>query len=177
MARKSSGFNAWSGWVAFAAFVLLTLGILNLMLGLTALLEDGYFVTNSGDLLVWSYTTWGVIMLCFAGLQLAVGMGLLAAQSWARYTAVGLAMLNIIGQIGFLAAHPVWTTIVIALDIIVLYALTARWGEAQGMPPRSMAESAEWQAGAPADRQAAGAGDRPATGRPTPPSGGSHMTP
>ncbi|NUU20974.1 MAG: hypothetical protein HOV68_05580 [Streptomycetaceae bacterium] len=164
MARKASGFNAWSGWVAFAAFVLLTLGILNLMMGLTALLEDGYFVTDSGDLLVWSYTTWGVIMLCFAGVQLAVGMGLLAGQTWARYTAVGLAMLNIIGQIGFLAAHPVWSTIVIALDLVVLYALTARWEQAQGMPMRSMTESAEWQSGTPADRQGTGASNPPSSG-------------
>ncbi|MEU8132438.1 DUF7144 family membrane protein [Streptodolium elevatio] len=158
MARTKSGFNAWSGWVAFAAFTLLTLGILNLMMGLTALFRDGYFVTDSGDLLVWSYTTWGVIMLCFAALQLAVGMGLLTGASWARYIAVGLAMLNIIGQIGFLDAHPVWSSIVIALDIVVLYALTARWNDAQGLgQPMSMTEEAEWRAGDTAGRHAAGA--------------------
>ncbi|HSA53820.1 MAG TPA: hypothetical protein VLH10_27375 [Yinghuangia sp.] len=173
MARNTSGFNAWTGWVAFAGFTLLTLGALNLIMGFTALFEDGYFVTASGDLLVWSFTTWGVIMLCFGGVQLLVGMGLLGGQSWARYTAVALAILNIIGQIGFLAAHPVWSVVVMALDLVVLYALTARWGEAMGPERRAMsrAEEAEWQAGAPAGRQGTGAQHR---GRPE---GGSQMGP
>ncbi|MCF2528464.1 DUF7144 family membrane protein [Yinghuangia soli] len=157
MARKSSGFNAWSGWVAFAAFTLLTLGILNLMMGITALVRDGYFLTASGDLLVWDYTTWGAIMICFAALQLAVGMGLLTGASWARWTAVALAILNIIGQVGFLDAHPVWSIIVVALDVVVLYALTARWDDAQGIDePIQRSDAAEWEAAESSGRHAAG---------------------
>ncbi|MDI2129199.1 DUF7144 family membrane protein [Yinghuangia seranimata] len=170
MARKSSGFNAWSGWVAFAAFALLTLGVLNLMQGLTSLFRDGYFVTASGDdLLLRSYTTWGVILLCFAAVQLAAGMGLLTGQTWARFVAIGLAVLNIIGQIAFLAAVPLWSTIVIALDIVVLYALTARWSVSQGMEePMGREEAAEWQSGATTGRHAAGSGPTTGGGREMP---------
>ena len=32
-------------------------------------------------------------------------------------------------QIAFLAAYPIWSTIIIALDVFVLYALTAKWDE------------------------------------------------
>ncbi|UGQ14061.1 hypothetical protein LO772_10910 [Yinghuangia sp. ASG 101] len=159
MARNSSGFNAWSGWVAFAAVTLLTLGALNLIMGFTALFEHGYFVTTSGNLLVWrSFTTWGVILLCFGGLQLLIGLGLFTAKSWARYAAIALAVLNIIGQIAFLAAHPVWSVVVMALDLVVLYALTARWDEAVGGGGAAMprAGEAEWQARTPAGRTDAG---------------------
>jgi len=138
--------SAWSGWVAFAACTMLVLGALNLIQGFTALFSDGYFVTASGELLVWDYTTWGVILIIFGGLQVLVGGGLLTGATWARVVAAFLVMLNIIAEIGFLAAHPVWSTIVIALDLVVLYALTARWNDAQGGGYREAGTGEEWRA-------------------------------
>ena len=32
---------------------------------------------------------------------------------------------------GFLSAYPIWSVIVIALDVFVIFALTARWAEAR----------------------------------------------
>jgi hypothetical protein len=149
--RRSS---AWSGWVAFAGCTLLVLGVLNLFQGFTALFSDGYFVTRSGDLLVWNYNTWGVILLIFGGLQILVGGGLLTGATWARVVGTFLVMLNIIGEIGFLAAHPVWSTIVIALDLVVLFALTVRWDAAKGY--YSDETASEWQARDEGRRTAAG---------------------
>jgi hypothetical protein len=59
------------------------------------------------------------------------GFGLLSGKSWARWLAIGLIFVNTIAQVGFLAAYPVWSAILIALDVFVLYALTARWDEAR----------------------------------------------
>jgi hypothetical protein len=39
--------------------------------------------------------------------------------------------LNVIAQIGFLSAYPIWSAIMILLDVLVIFALTARWHEAQ----------------------------------------------
>jgi len=41
--------------------------------------------------------------------------------------------LNLIAQLGFLGntAYPLWTLVIVGLEIVVLYALTARWGEVQ----------------------------------------------
>jgi hypothetical protein len=54
-------------------------------------------------------------------------MALFAGASWARWFAVVLAGLNAIGNVGFLTVQPIWTTLIIALDILVIYQLTARW--------------------------------------------------
>ncbi|WP_406281941.1 hypothetical protein [Embleya sp. NBC_00896] len=143
MKSTTDRMSAWTGWVAFAACTMLVLGVLNLFQGFAALFEDGYFVTSAGNLLVWDFTTWGVILLIFGGLQLLVGGGLLAGATWARVVGAILVMLNMIGQIGFLAAHPAWSSIVIGLDLVVLYALTAKWSVAQGYPSE---RTAEWQA-------------------------------
>jgi hypothetical protein len=128
-ARPSEG---WAGWVTFAAVVLTLVGTLNLIQGFVALFDDGYFVARSGDeLLLVEYTAWGVAMLCWGLLLVAAGLGVAAGRGWARWFAVVAAFVNVILQIGFLSAYPIWSAILILLDVLVIFALTARWAEAR----------------------------------------------
>ena len=57
------------------------------------------------------------------------GLGLLAAQTWARITAIVIVIVHAIIQIAWLGAYPVWSLLMIALDTVVLYALTAGWSD------------------------------------------------
>jgi hypothetical protein len=125
------GSGAWAGWVAFAGIMLALIGFFDILQGVTALTDDGYFVAAGGDLLVFDFTTWGWILLIWGALLVLGGFGLLAAKSWSRWLAIGLIFVNTIAQVGFLAAYPIWSAILIALDVFVLYALTARWDEAR----------------------------------------------
>ena len=61
------------------------------------------------------------------------GLGLGAGQGWARWFAIVVVSLNFIAQLGFLGntQNSLWSLTSIALSIIVLYALTARWSESQ----------------------------------------------
>jgi len=118
----------WTGWTIFAATMLLVLGIINLIEGFVALLQDQYFLVAKGDdLLVTDFTGWGVLMLIWGTLLIAGGLGLFGARGWARWFAVVVACLSIIIQIGFLAAYPVWSAVIIALDVLVILALTVHW--------------------------------------------------
>ena len=69
---------------------------------------------------------WGVV-LAFAAL------GLIGARSWARWLTIVVVALNIFALLGFLgnSQYPLWTLTALALNVIVLYALTARWNESQ----------------------------------------------
>ena len=57
--------------------------------------------------------------------------GLLNGSSWARWVSIILLVVTIIEQLAFVgsAAYPLWALTVLALSIVVLYALVARWGE------------------------------------------------
>jgi hypothetical protein len=123
--------GAWAGWIAFAGIMLMLIGFFGMLQGITALTDDGYFVVKGGDLLVFDFTTWGWILLIWGALLILAGIGLFRGQTWARWFGVVLVFVNAIAQIAFLSAYPIWSTIVIALDVFVLYALTARWHEAQ----------------------------------------------
>jgi len=43
--------------------------------------------------------------------------------------AVIIAMVSAIVNIGFLSAYPIWSTIMITIDILVIWALTVHGGE------------------------------------------------
>jgi hypothetical protein len=115
--------------VAFAGIMLALIGFFDILQGLTALFNDEYFVVRKGDLLAFDFTTWGVITLLWGVLLVAAGLGLISGRGGARVFAIVAVFVNMILQIAFLSAYPIWSAIIIALDVFVLYALTARWDE------------------------------------------------
>jgi hypothetical protein len=112
--------------------ILILIGTLSACQGLLALFDDGFFIARSEDeLLLVDYTAWGVIMLAWGVLLVAAGFSVNAGKSWARWFAVLVVCVNVIAQVGFLPAFPIWSAIMILLDILVIFALTARWDEAR----------------------------------------------
>lgn len=130
--RETGGQSAWSGWVTFASLMLVLLGAMNGFQGILALFDDGYFIAGSKDqLFAVSYDAWGVLLLLWGAILMIVGAGLNARRGWARWTAIIVVMLDVLLQIGFLPSMPLLAIGLIALDVVVLFALTARWDEAK----------------------------------------------
>jgi uncharacterized membrane protein (DUF2068 family) len=122
--------GAWAGWVLFAALLIVLAGVFNTVQGLVALLNDDYYLVTEDKLLVLDITAWGWVMLVFGVLQMVAGVALNRGVNWARFVAIGVTALHMIAQLTFSSAHPIWSVMMIALDIIVIFALTARWDEA-----------------------------------------------
>ena len=126
--RETGGQTAWSGWVTFAALMLVLLGAMNGFRGFLALFDDGYFVAGTKDQLVLvNYDAWGAVLLVWGAILMIVGAGLNARRGWARWTAMIVVMLDVLLQIGFFPSLPLLALGLIALDVVVLFALTARW--------------------------------------------------
>jgi hypothetical protein len=118
-----------TGWILFASIMLMVIGTLDFFEGLIAVIRKHYFVVTSTQVIVFDLSTWGWITLIWGAVLFLVGLTLWSGASWARWFAIVLASLNILEALGWLGstAYPLWTLVIIALNIIVLYALTARW--------------------------------------------------
>ncbi len=125
--------KSMAGWIGFAAIVLLIIGAIDFFQGLIAVFEDEYYVPTGSGFLVFDLTAWGWTMMIWGVLLVLAGLGLGAGQGWARWFAIVVVSLNFIAQLGFLGntQNTLWSLTGIALSIIVLYALTARWSESQ----------------------------------------------
>jgi hypothetical protein len=129
--RRRDLDSAWTGWVGFAAIMLALIGSITFFEGLVAIFRDEYYVVTGKQVLIFDLTTWGWVMLVWGILLFIAGLGLAAKSGWARWFTIIVVSLNVIAQLGFLGntQYPLWSLVVIGLEIVVLFALTARWGE------------------------------------------------
>lgn len=109
--------------------MLLIIGGVNIFQGFIALFDDEHLVVTPENLILVDLTGWGWVLLISGLIMVAAGLGLLAAQTWARITAIVIVIVHAIIQIAWLGAYPVWSLLMIALDVVVLYALTAYWSD------------------------------------------------
>ena len=124
-AEAYPGTTGWTGWVVFAGIMMVLLGMFHLIDGLIALFQDDYYLVGESGLTVHaSYTAWGWVHLIGGVVVLCAGIALFAGMTWARVVAVIVALISAVVNLGFLAAYPVWSLILIALDVVVIMALT-----------------------------------------------------
>lgn len=124
--RRTS--SAWVGWVVFAAVIAITMGAFEAIEGLVAIFKDQYYLVPSTGLVVSvDYTVWGWVHLIIGVVSILAGIALLQGRSWGRIVVIVLAGVSALVNLGFLSAYPIWATLVIAFDVIVIYALTVHW--------------------------------------------------
>lgn len=122
--------TGWVGWIAFAATMMVMLGAFHVMQGLVALFNDEYYLVGKSGLTVHlDYTTWGWVHVIGGLVVAAAGVSLFTGRIWARMVGVLVAMVSAFVNIGFLSAYPIWSAIMIAIDILVIWALTVHGGE------------------------------------------------
>jgi hypothetical protein len=124
--------TGWVGWIMFASIFMLVIGAMNAFQGLAALFRDkAYWVTIGGNVVTFDVTAWGWIHLIFGILLFLVGVALMRGSTFARVIAIGLVGLNLIAQFGSATLYPFWAIVVIAIDVVILYALIVHGRELQ----------------------------------------------
>jgi hypothetical protein len=122
--------SKWVGWIAFAGVLMIILGALHAFQGLVAIFKDEYFLVSSSGLAVkLDFTAWGWIALIVGVVVIVAGLCVMAGQLWARIIGVVLASLSLLGNFAILAAYPLWSLTMIALDIVIIMALTVHGSE------------------------------------------------
>ena len=123
--------SAWTGWLAFAGWMMIVVGGIDFFEGLIAVIRGHYYLLTATQIIVFDVSTWGWIMLIWGVILVLVGLALTAGRGWARWVSIIVVSANIFGQLGFLgnSQYPLWAITVLVLNVIVLYALTVRWHE------------------------------------------------
>lgn len=122
--------TGWVGWIMFAAVFMMVIGSMNAIQGLAALFRDKtYWVTLGGAVVTFNVTAWGWIHLLFGILLIVVGILLLRGSTFARVLGIAVVALNMLAQFSWATVYPFWALIVIAVDVVIIYALVVHGGE------------------------------------------------
>jgi hypothetical protein len=119
-----------TGLVLFAAMMMFMVGVFQAITGLVAIFNDDFYVATDKYLLKFDQTTWGWVHLILGLVVAGAGVGLLAGRTWARAVAIVLAVLSALAMFGFVPYYPLWALIILALDILVIWAIATHDDEA-----------------------------------------------
>jgi hypothetical protein len=115
-------------WVIFAGIMLVINGCLAIMFGLAAVLNDEVVTVGGGQgVTIWDFTVWGWVTMGIGALMTLTGVGLVLGYTVARWAGVTFAVLGALAQFGMISAFPLWSLLVIALSVVIIYQLIANW--------------------------------------------------
>ena len=141
-AGRHVAVRGW-GLVLFAGIVLAWLGFLNLMDGVAAS-SSSHALMAKAQFVFGSLHGWGWVTIIAGVLQLLAAAWLLLGCQFVRWFGVAVIGLSAIGQVFFIPAYPWWSLVIIAVDLIALYALHV-YGGSVG----SVLDDPGWGAGVP----------------------------
>ena len=107
-----------------AAIILATLGVVSLLQGIAAVAADEIFVVGVAYTYEFDVTTWGWIHIVVGALMILIGAALFTGATWARVTAIVIAAISIIVNFLWLPYYPWWSILIIALDVVVIWAVS-----------------------------------------------------
>ena len=120
--RGGGGGGENTGAVAFAGVLLIMVGLFHALQGIVALANDDIYAVTKNYVFKFDFTTWGWIHLILGLLVAGAGAGLFFGKTWARTVAVIAAAVSMIGSFMWLPHYPVWSLVIMALDVFVMWA-------------------------------------------------------
>jgi hypothetical protein len=126
MERSAGTTSAWGvGFTIFAAWIMIIVGIFHAIAGLAAIIENEFYAATRNYVFEFDVTAWGWIHLIAGIIVVLAGFGLFSGAVWARSVGVIMAVISAIANFAFIPYYPVWSIVIIALNIAVIWALTA----------------------------------------------------
>ena len=123
--QRNDDVSGWAlGGIVFAATILTLAGVFQVIAGLVALFNDEFFVVTRNYTFDLDVSAWGWIHLLIGILLLITAWGLFSRNTWAGVAAIILAGISAIANFFFIPYYPIWSLVLIGLDVWVIWALT-----------------------------------------------------
>jgi hypothetical protein len=126
---QQGGASGWAGWIYFASFMMIFVGVMHAIAGLAALFNDQILVSGTNSVWLVDVTTWGWAHLLLGLLVAFAGGAVMSGRVWGRTIGVILAGLSAIANFAFIPVYPFWAITVLVIDVVIIFALTAHGNE------------------------------------------------
>jgi hypothetical protein len=104
---------------------MLLIGTFQMFAGLAAILENEFFAVGRNYAYEIDVTGWGWIHLIIGIVIVAAGLGVFSGAPWARAVGIALALLSAVSNFFFIPYYPIWAVLIIALNVVVIWALAS----------------------------------------------------
>lgn len=128
--KQTENPSAWvSGWAMFAGVIMILVGIFQAFQGLAAILNSNFFFIGPNYTYSIDVSTWGWIHLILGAIVAIAGFSVFSGQMWARVIGIVLAMLSATVNFFFIPYYPIWSILIIVMDIGIIWGLASFSGK------------------------------------------------
>jgi hypothetical protein len=114
------------GLVLFAGIMLIVGGVYHALSGVSAILKDTVYVATPNYTYSFDLTAWGWTHLILGVIVIGVGVAVTRRMAWGMVAGIAVAVLSLIANFLFLPHYPLWSIVMIAIDVAIIYALATR---------------------------------------------------
>jgi hypothetical protein len=90
-----------------------------------AIVKDEYLVVTPNYIYTFDLTAWGWIHLLIGLALVVIGICLLLGQGWAQVAGIVAAAISALLNFTWLPYSPLWAILVIAVDLLIIWALAS----------------------------------------------------
>lgn len=109
--------------------MLILVGFFHVVTGLVGLFNNEVFIVGPENVWLVNYTTWGWAHILWGLLSVWAGSSLAKGNMFGRVVAVLVAVTSAMVSLAFVPVYPIWSILIITIDVLVLYAVTVHGKE------------------------------------------------
>lgn len=121
--------TGWAGWVVAVALLIGFAGLVHIVYGLAAIAGQAWYLSSIGPVYLFDTAQWGWAMLIGGIVMIASAALLYTGSMLGRVLGVILVAGSLLANGSLFLATPVWSTIAIAIDGLIIYAIIAHGDE------------------------------------------------
>src|SRR4051794_32835780 len=117
-----------SGVTRFAGVMLAVVAVFEILQGIAAIANDSVFVRGVNYTYKLDVTAWGWIHLLIGVVSLGIGIAIVNGNTLGYLGGIAVAFLGAVANFAFLPYYPLWSLLVIAFNVLVIWALCVQIG-------------------------------------------------
>ena len=126
-AYEDSTKGQWATGIAgFAGIMLVVVAGLEILEGLAAIANDAVYVTGINYTYEFDVTAWGWTHVILGAIAVIVGIAIIKDQTWGMIAGIAIAFISTLTNFAFIPYYPIWSFLVVAFNVIVIWALCSR---------------------------------------------------
>jgi hypothetical protein len=111
---------------SFAGVLLIITALLDILQGMSAIANDDLYSQGSDYLYKFDMNVWGWIHVVLGVIAVAIAVGILRRTGWGQVGGMIVAGLGILTNFAALPHYPLWSMIVIAFYLLVIWSLSVQ---------------------------------------------------
>lgn len=119
-----------AGWILFATIMLGLAATMSFIWGIAAVSSSHFFVANTHYILS-DLNTWGWITIALGAVEVLAALSIWRGRAFGRWFGIAAAFLCAVGALMSIPAYPLWSVVLVALAVLVIYGLAVYGGKPQ----------------------------------------------